>query len=179
MKDNLFQHSIKAIGMNALVSSIALILIGVIFVISPVSSMATISRAIGIILMIAGIMELVVAIRSTGRPISLLTVGSLLLALAGLWIFRNPSIILTSINLVFGVIVVVSALSSLGQAAQMRRSGWDGSLAMVLSIAGIILGVLIILNPFSTIKTLARIIGIVMIYQGIVKLRVASMMRKA
>jgi uncharacterized membrane protein HdeD (DUF308 family) len=77
------------------------------------------------------------------------------------------------------VIVVVSALSSLGQAAQMRRSGWDGSLAMVLSIAGIILGVLIILNPFSTIKTLARIIGIVMIYQGIVKLRVASMMRKA
>ena len=49
MKDNLFQNSIKAIGMNALVSSIALILIGVIFVISPVSSMATISRAIGII----------------------------------------------------------------------------------------------------------------------------------
>ena len=94
MKDNLFQNSIKAIGMNALVSSIALILIGVIFVISPVSSMATISRAIGIILMIAGIMEIVVAIRSTGRPISLLTVGSLLLALAGLWIFRHPSIIL-------------------------------------------------------------------------------------
>ena len=179
MKDNLFQNSIRAIGVNAFVSSIALIIIGIIFVISPVSSMAAISSAIGIILMIAGIMEIVVAIRSTGRPISLLTVGSLLLALAGLWIFMNPSIILTSINLVFGVLVIASALSSLGQAARMRGSGWDGSLAMVLSVAGIILGVLIILNPFSSIKTLARIIGIVMIYQGIVKLRVASMMRKA
>ena len=117
MKDNLFQNSIKAIGMNALVSSIALILIGVIFVISPVSSMATISRAIGIILMIAGIMEIVVAIRSTGRPISLLTAGSLLLVLVGLWVFLHPSFILSSINLVLGVIIVVSAVSSLGQAA--------------------------------------------------------------
>ena len=179
MKDNLFQNSIRAIGVNAFVSSIALIIIGIIFVISPVSSMVTISRTMGIILMIAGIMEIVISIRSTGRPISILTVGSLILALVGLWVFRHPSFILSSINLVFGVIVIVSALSSLGQAAQMRRSGWDGSLAMVLSIAGIILGVLIILNPFSTIRTLARIIGIVMIYQGIVKLRVSSMMRKA
>ena len=179
MNDKLFRDSIRAIGINALVSSIALILIGIIFVVSPESSMATIARAIGIILMIAGIMEIVVSIRSTGRPVSLLTVGSLLLALVGLWIFWEPSFILTSINLVFGVIVILSALSSLGQAAQMRRSGWDSSLAMVLSIAGIILGVLIILNPFSTSRTLARIIGIVMIYQGIVKLRVSSMMRKA
>jgi uncharacterized membrane protein HdeD (DUF308 family) len=124
-------------------------------------------------------MEIVIAIRSTGRPISLLTVGSLVLALVGLWIFRHPSFILSSINLVFGVLVIVSAVSSLGQAVQVRKSGGDGSLAMVLSIAGIILGALIILNPFSAPKTLARIIGIVTIYQGAVKLRVASMMSKA
>jgi uncharacterized membrane protein HdeD (DUF308 family) len=179
MKDNLFQNSIKALGKNAAISALALILIGIMFLISPVSSMVTIARAIGIILMIAGILEIVVAVRSTGRPISLLTAGSLLLVLVGLWVFLHPSFILSSINLVLGVIIVVSAVSSLGQAAQIRRSGWDSSLSMVLSIAGIILGVLIILNPFSTAKTLARIIGIVTIYQGIVKLRVASMMNKA
>ena len=166
MKDNLFQNSIKALGKNAAISALALILIGIMFLISPVSSMVTIARAIGIILMIAGIMEIVIAVRSTGRPISL-------------WVFLHPSFILSSINLVLGVIIVVSAVSSLGQAAQIRRSGRDSSLSMVLSIAGIILGVLIILNPFSTAKTLARIIGIVTIYQGIVKLRVASMMNKA
>ncbi len=179
MNDNLFKNSIRAVGRNAVVSSVALILIGVMFLVAPVSSMITIARAIGIILMIAGVAEVVISVRSTGRPISILVVGNVLLALVGLWIFRNPSFILTSVNLVCGVIIVVSALTSFLQAAQMRRSGWDGSFAMVLTGAGIILGVLIILNPFSTIKTLARIIGIVTIYQGIVKLRVATMMSRA
>jgi uncharacterized membrane protein HdeD (DUF308 family) len=178
MKDNLFQSSIRALGRNAAVSSVALILIGIMFLISPVSSMVTIARAIGIIMIAAGVMDIVISIRSTGRPLSILTLGSLVLALLGMWVFQHPSFILSSINLVCGVIIIASAVTSLGQAAQMRRSGWDGSLSMVLSVAGIILGVLIVLNPFSTAKMLARIIGIVAIYQGIVKLRIASVMSK-
>ena len=167
MKDNLFQNSIKALGKNAAISALALILIGIMFLISPVSSMVTIARAIGIILMIAGIMEIVIAVRSTGRPISLLTAGSLLLVLVGLWVFLHPSFILSSINLVLGVIIVVSAVSSLGQAAQIRRSGRDSSLSMVLSIAGIILGVLIIVRPESFVEFIIILAGAFILLSGI------------
>ena len=45
MKDNLFQNSIKALGKNAAISALALILIGIMFLISPVSSMVTIALA--------------------------------------------------------------------------------------------------------------------------------------
>ena len=58
---------------------------------------------------------------------------------------------------------------------QMRRfTDTTNGFITILSIAGIVLGALIILNPFGTIKLLSRIIGAVLLYEAAVNFRIFS-----
>ena len=50
----------------------------------------------------------------------------------------------------------------------MKATGWDPSIMKVISaIAGIVLGVVIILHPFGTISALWKFTGIVLIVEGV------------
>jgi uncharacterized membrane protein HdeD (DUF308 family) len=101
------------------------------------------------------------------------------LVVLGIIVVRNPYIILDWTNLIFGVIVVVSSAMSLLHMQQMRKfTETTNGFITILSIAGIVLGALIILNPFGTVKLLSRIIGAVLLYEAALNFRIFSNMQR-
>lgn len=73
-------------------------------------------------------------------------IGSLVLGVAGVWILLNTGTFITLINVVLGAVMIISGLLNLYRG---WKSGKDVP-TMVLSVIGIVLGVIIALNNAAT-----------------------------
>jgi uncharacterized membrane protein HdeD (DUF308 family) len=91
-------------------------------------------------------------------------------AIAGLVILVRPQIILNIYPIAMGIIIAVDGLGNLFQALSMKRrenSHWKPML--ILACITILLGIIIVLNPFSTLNALTSVIGIVLAYDGVTR----------
>ena len=78
-----------------------------------------------------------------------------------------------------GIVVAVNGVINLAQALDLKREGydrWPGSLA--LAVLTIVLGLLVVFNPFSTMEMLVMALGIVILYNGVSNLWIESRYRK-
>ncbi len=181
MNDEVFFALLNTVRRNKMISGLILAALGIMFLISPFASIVTLCRMIGWAALIGGAMEIVGAVTGAQgmwlqNPYFYIGV---FIAVLGFVVVRNPYMILDWINLIFGVVVVVSGALSLLHTQQMRKfTDAKVDFIGILSIAGIVLGGLIILNPFGTITLLSRMIGIVLIYEAAVNFRIFSDMRR-
>lgn len=165
-----------------MISGILLAALGLMFLISPFASMVTLCRMIGWAALIGGAVEIIGAVMGTPRmwlhnPYFYI---GIIIAVMGLIVVRDPYMILDWINLIFGVVIVVSSAMSLFHVQQMRKfTETTCNFANVLSIAGIVLGALVILNPFGTVSVLSRLIGAALIYEAAVNFSIFFNMRQS
>ena len=177
MGEEVFFALFESMRHNKMISGVILAALGLMFLISPLTSMVTVCRMVGWAAMIGGTLEIAGAVKGTPgfwlqNPYFYI---GIFLAVLGIIVVRNPYIILDWTNLIFGVIVVVSSAMSLLHMQQMRKfTDTTNGFITILSIAGIVLGALIILNPFGTIKLLSIIIGAVLLYEAAVNFRIFS-----
>ena len=167
MNRNSFDKYMSIFRSNKLFTGGLLVVLGLIFLLAPGSATVTAVRFGGYVLLVYAVGEAVTAFRNGGvrSPIFLNSILSLLLAL---WLIRRPASVVASINLVFGLVILVSALTSLLGTISDRQRGHINYPMAALAGAGAILGLFIILRPFGLINTVVRIIGLVLIYQGVV-----------
>jgi len=88
--------------------------------------------------------------------------------IAGIIILSSPAFVISLYPIIIGIIVVLYGLSDVLSAIQMKRLGitaWKPSI--ILAAISVILGIVILCNPFGTVSALVRIIGIVLIYKAI------------
>ncbi len=69
--------------------------------------------------------------------------------------------------MVLGLSVTLMSLNKLVTAYRLRKLNYDGSLYILLSLIGIVLGIFIILNPLRLTKLFFRVVGAVLIYNGL------------
>lgn len=160
----------KSIKTNILGSAVLCVGLGVILMIYPDTSLSLVCQTVGIIVLVTGVGFLISHIR--GGLISWfyrldLILGLLFLILGG-YIFLNPWGLLSMIPIVFGVLLIYHGISDLGQAMELRKYGADRwRISIIFAVISIILGVVIMKNPFGTIDMLMRIIGGCLIYDGL------------
>ena len=152
---------------NRLLGGIIMLVAGIIFLVAPYYSMNTIVRYVGWIVMIGAVLNLVSCISGGFSGIDSPLVSSVLAALVALWLIRSPGSVVTSINLVFGIILLVTAGVSLLQCLQ---SSFKNPLTILLSAIGILFALGIIANPFRLTNMIIRLIGVGLIYQGAIRL---------
>ena len=73
--------------------------------------------------------------------------------------------------IVFGLFVIFDSLGRIQNALDLRRCeypSWKGFL--LLPVLSVVLGVVMILNPFGTMETLVMAIGIILIIEGAINL---------
>ena len=102
-------------------------------------------------------------------PLTLLT-GLVSLGL-GLFLLLRSDIILTALPLVFGLFVVFDSVGRIQNALELRRCGmssWKGIFAM--GLVSVVLGLVVLFNPFGTLQALAMGIGIILIVEGVLNL---------
>lgn len=150
-----------------MLSALFSIVMGVILVAWPETTLDIICKAIAIILIVMGAAELVSYFWNK-ITYSLSGILGLVVLLIGIWIFVKPQSVLSLIPIVIGVILAVHGVQDLKVAFDTKRNGytkwWSMFLMAIISLA---LGIICIVNAFGMVTLTMQIIGIALVYDGI------------
>ncbi len=136
------------------------LIIGVLLLIYPGFTGKAVCYILGGMLIIGGISR-IVSSRKTGLSGS----GGVLMILTGIFVVLFNRRIISFIPIIFGMILLTGGISSLQGALYFKNMGngsWKGT--MVSAVLKLVLGVIILLNPFKTGMTLMRFIGLRLLF---------------
>lgn len=152
-----------------LVISIIELILGVVLLIWPVSSLVVVCIAMGIGLLVAGIMGLVQGVQVP--VVGVLTQGASIVSIVvGLALICAHSFFIAIIPLTFGLIILVGSLYKLLQALNGPQQGSSKVGGVVLSVVMMILALAIMVHPFGTMDVIMRFVGVLLIINAAVDL---------
>jgi len=167
---------VKKLRTNSILSSILMILVGIFLFVYPGRTLDLAVRIVGIALLVlgaVGILSYVLGGKKDGGAAAL--TAPVLAAAAGLVLLIAPGFVLSILPFVAGVLIVITGASRLLEALTLRRRGGSGApLAILLSVVTILLGIVIIFNPFKTLSLLVKVLGVIVIYTGVSGLLIAA-----
>lgn len=149
--------------------------VGIFFVASPDETLSTFTVIAGIFLLVDGVLAILASVFSKGEGRGLLALIGVLSAIAGLVLIKKPFDTLVVFALIIGVWFVVAGIVRFVTAIASPE-GRGGNL--VVSVFDLIAGVVILAWPDLSLKTLAVIIGIVLILRGMVFIAAGMQLRK-
>ncbi len=158
---------------SSILAMVFIICIGIFLILSPLGTLAGAIRVIGIMLIVIGVLGAVSYIWFGGMSVPLL-IASIASVIIGIIFTARPYNIVTLLPIFAGVTIALNGVFNLIGAFELKKQGvrrWSS--AAVMSGLAILLGILIFANPFSTMATLVRVIGIIVIYNGITGLMIA------
>lgn len=161
---------IKSIRTHMLLASILLLLLGICFIVWPDEAARILARATAAVIICVGVFEMIlffIGKRKGIIDIPAAIAGVLLVAL-GIYLLIRPDTMLNFFNIIFGIIILIIGLDHLFQAIfiirHIRSLWW---ISLIVGVAAVGLGVLILVNPFSAIRTAMIIVGITMVIEAI------------
>lgn len=153
--------------------SIAYIVIGMMLLIMPQTSLLWICYAFGAVVLITGIVCLIqyARIRGTGFTAPFMLVGGVITAGLGIFTLAKPQVVASFLPIVFGIFIVVDGLSRIGSAIDLaKRKGQKWWVLLLLSIVSVVLGILLVLHPFGAAVSVVMVCGILLIVEGAMNL---------
>ena len=172
--------TLKSLQINALVTAIVYVVLGLVFVLIPNIVTSTVAIILGVALALAGVVYIIdyfrkwdIEYRSNG-----LAIGILLL-FSSLFLFFQSDVIATIIPLLLGFAVVVSGTIKLQNAIVLYKAK-EKMWIPVLVLAGVclILGVIIMFDPFAAMTGLIILIGVSLLVSGITDLVIIFLMSR-
>ena len=140
------------------------ILAGAIILAKPSSSLATLAVIAGIFLLVDGILELVASFMSGTENRGLVALLGVLTAIIGVLLIRHPIGGVTAVALLIGIWLIAMGVIRLVTAFDAgRHRGWHALAGALELLAGIV----IVANPSIGYGTLAILVGIGFILNGI------------
>ncbi len=139
-------------------------LAGVIVLIKPSNSLATLAVIVGLFVLLDGIVELVSSLSRYTENRGLTALLGILNLIVGILLIRHPTSAVTVIALFIGIWLVVAGTLRLVLAFEIEdgRRGWH----MVVAVVEIIAGIVIVASPGIGFATLALLVGFAFIVNG-------------
>lgn len=153
--------------------SIAYIIIGMMLLIMPQTSLLWICYAFGAVVLVTGIVCLIqyARIRGTGFTAPFMLVGGVITAGLGIFTLAKPQVVASFLPIVFGIFILVDGLSRVGTAIDLaKRKGQKWWVLLLLSVVSVALGVLLVLHPFDAAVSVVMVCGILLIVEGALNL---------
>ena len=163
-------HYVKS-GM--MLMSIAYIVVGMMLLVMPETSLLWICNIFGVVVLITGIVCLIqyARIRGTGFTAPFMLVGGVITAELGIFTLAKPQVVASFLPVVFGIFIIVDGLSRLGTAIDLaKRKGQKWWVLLLLSIVSVALGALLVLHPFGAAVSVVMVCGILLIVEGALNL---------
>ena len=164
---------IKKIFKDSIITNIALILFGLVLLIFPLESIAIASQIIAGIFIIAGLSNIIYFFIEKDNKTRMDTIYFLLSLIAifiGIYTFINPTWLVTLINVLVGIILVISAINNLRYLFKYRIKNYLWWVFTIISFIILILGVIVIINPIEVASIITRLEGISLIFDAIMSL---------
>lgn len=155
----------KIVRNHSLLSGIILILVGAMFLLTPTYSLANVIRVVGWILVVIGAFG---AGSNLRYGLDMRVISPILMLLTGILFVRSPYSVISYVNILCGIILLISSISAFAQGG--RRTTAE----TLLIVAGMIFGVMILIDPFRLTNIIVRLVGVALIYQGIVNLAIGK-----
>ena len=153
-----------------LISAILEIILGIILILKPKEFTNLIFNCLGIALIAYGIIACIDYFR-TSKEIAMfehsLTKG-IIFTIIGMVCIFGKEMLIESVTVIYGIIIIIGSILKIQFTADLIRIKeklWY--ITLIESIIAIILGILIIKNPFTAVKALWTFIGISIIIEGI------------
>lgn len=152
-----------------MVISIISLVLGLFLVIKPEMSSNIISYVIGAGFVFYGVVHITAYILVKDEDIFQFDLAKGLITSAiGLFFIFKPTFIVSLLPLALGIVILCNGIMSLQSACNFYRNGKKHWLTVFIpSLITIILGVLVVINPFEWAKTLLIIIGCILIWNAI------------
>ena len=164
---------LRYVKSGTMLLSIAYIVIGMLLLIMPETSLLWICNAFGVVVLVTGIVCLIqyARIRGTGFTAPFMLVGGVITAGLGIFTLAKPQVVASFLPVVFGIFIVVDGVSRVGTAIDLaKRKGQKWWMLLLLSIVSVGLGVLLLLHPFDAAVSVVMLCGILLIVEGALNL---------
>lgn len=155
---------------SSLISSITLLIIGILLILQSEITIITISYIIGTLLIALGaiaIIKFIKNINNIAREDLDIVYGTVTIIL-GVIVIYNPEAIASIIPIIIGIGIVISSATKLQYAIELKdnlNGQWKTTL--IFSIVSAICGVVLICNPFKGAVIIMQIIGGVIVAYSI------------
>ena len=167
---------------NAVVSSLLCVLLGMVLVIWPGMSIQIVCAAIGVVLILTGIMKIIeyFAVKDGSLYEQTNLIMGIIFTVVGVWIAVKPDKVLAIIPIIVGIVIVLHGVRNLQQAVNLCKDQYDKWwIALILGLLTAGFGVLLICKPFAALDTVVMLIGIFLIYDGLSNIWIISRVYKS
>lgn len=156
--------------------SLAFLVLGVLLLVMPQTSLLWICYAFGAGVLVTGIVCLIqyARVRGSGFAAPFLLVGGVITAALGLFTLAQPHTVASFLPVVFGLFILVEGCSRIGAALDLaRRKADKWWVLLLLSLLSIALGLLLLFDPFEAAVSAVMLCGVLLIVEGALSLACA------
>ncbi len=154
---------------SSIAAALITILLGLLLVFWPDHSVNFLCLLLGIALFVTGLIYLLGWIaRRLEQPSILLALPGVVLCALGVWLMTNPASVVVLVQYIFGAVLLFHGLVDLQGAFALLRQRWTRWwLDLLLAVLTMLLGLVVLVNPFGAFAALTMLIGCSLIYDGI------------
>ncbi len=159
----------KTIRDSYIITSLLYIALGAVLCFYPEMSLVWVCNFVGAIILIYGAIKIFTYIRNRSVGVFRfdLILGILFVVVGGFLLLR-PDIIVSILPVTIGIYILFDSLTNIRQALDLKDAGYEKWWSMlILGIIMIILGLILVLNPFGTVALTVMFMGGLFLYRGV------------
>lgn len=162
---------LKSVKWNLILAALAYVILGVVLLVWPDTTGNVLCTLLGILLLGYGIFQIIGFFtrgdEGWGSGAVYLLAGLCAVAL-GVFALSSPEKVLSILPVALGAVVVVDSCMSLKRSFQLKELGMERWWVIaLLAVVTLVFGLVVMFNPFRSAMLVTRIVGGVLIYQGI------------
>ena len=154
---------------NYFINAVIMVILGIVLVIWPHILGVALCYLLGGALIVMGIFQLISFLRGErlGFYNKFVMMMGIVLVLLGIWICTQPHIVLSIIPVVVGIIVLIHGLMDIQYTLDIKKAGSEKWwIALIASILTLVVGLLLVFNPFTVYEITMVLLGAAMLYDG-------------
>ena len=161
---------LKELKWEAILTGVLYMLLGIVALVVPETMQKTLGYVIGIVLIVAGLISIICYLLRDAKENYYHNefVFGLVGMVLGAAVLYKVEVIISLIPFILGILVLFSGCSKLQDAIDLKRLGYGSWIGMlVVAVINIILGIVLICNPFQAAIVLFRVLGVGLIISGV------------
>lgn len=173
---------IKKVIWPSLLSSIFLLLLGLLLFFKSSATLIGISYIIGALLIALGVLAILNYIKSSYKDIfvKLNIIYGIVSIVAGIFLITVPEFIGSIIPVVVGIVVIISSSLKIQQALILQKNSNRYFIpSLTIAIICLVCGVIILFNPFTSAVVITQLIGLIMITYAILDIINTILLKKS
>jgi uncharacterized membrane protein HdeD (DUF308 family) len=162
---------IKKMNMTSIIFSIIFILIGAFLLARPEDAIHLVSYALGIILLTWGLISVVQFFtdNESQNYLEFSFIIGVFVFIFGIIILIKPNTVASIIPLLLGIWMLINGVTKLSYSLTLNKEK-NAASSIIISLIIVILGILLIFNPFSGAQKLVQILGVIIILYSVLDL---------